>query len=226
MASARNMAFIVSIAVSACLTAWAGGSPAHAWVAWLSLLPLFFAIRLLRPLWASACGAIWGASLFAFCVACGWPTPIEVENPGFALSRGPGFAPFVLMTSIPAVYLFLGAWLTRWIGFSPFVLGVGWMGVELALAPLGMHNGLLAGTQNETVLLDFIGRALGYVLVGFVVAYVNATLVVVLGRVYLSVPRYVPTIASANSCQFLVAQTFGRLSAFAIQPSQPRAPPF
>jgi len=133
---------------------------------------------------------------------------------------------FASLTALPAVYAGGGAWLTRRIGFSPFVLGVGWMGVELVLAPLGLHNGLLAGTQGDTALMDYIGRALGYVLVAFLVAYVNAALVAVLGRVRLSVPRFIPTAASPDRGRSLISQIIGCLSPFALQPSQARAPPF
>ena len=212
--SAAGVALTLALVGSAYLTAAAVGSPTHAWMGWLSLLPLFVAIRVLRPLRASACGALWGGCLFAFCIASG-RTAVSAN-----------LASLALLTAIPAIYTFLGAGLTRWMGFSPFVLGVGWMGVELALAPLGLHSGLLAGTQDHTALMDYIGRALGYVLVGFLVAYVNAALVAVLGRVRLSVPRFVPTTASPDCGRSLISQILGCLSLFALQPSHPRAPPF
>ena len=211
--SAAVVALTIALVGSAYLTATAVGSPTHAWMGWLSLLPLFVAIRVLRPLRASVCGALWGGCLFAFCVAAGRTTVSA------------NLASFTLLTAIPALYTLLGAGLTRWIGFSPFVLGVGWMGVELALAPLGLHSGLLAGTQDQTALMDYIGRALGYVLVGFLVAYVNAALVAVLGHVRLSVPRFVPTTASPDCGRSLISQILGCLSLFALQPSHPRAPP-
>lgn len=211
--SASVMAFVVPIVVSAYLTAAAVGSPTHAWVGWLSLLPLFFAIRLLRPLRASACGALWGASLFVFCAAEGrTAVPATVSS-------------FVLLAGIPAIYACAAAALTRWIGFSPFVLGVGWMGVELALAPLGLHNGLLTASQGDTALMHYIGRALGYVLVGFLVAYVNALLVEVFGRVCLRLPRPYLVTRSGNGNLFLRSQIVGCLSLFTLQPSHPRAPP-
>lgn len=211
--SVKSVALAGSLAGSAYLTATAVGSSTHAWMGWLSLLPLFVAIRVLRPLRASACGALWGGCLFAFCVAAS-RTAVAAN-----------LASLAFLTAIPAIYTFLGAWLTRWVGFSPFVLGVGWMGVELALAPLGLHSGLLAGTQDHTALMDYIGRALGYVVVAFLVAYVNAALVAVLARVRLSVPRFIPTTASPDCGRSLISQIFGCLSLFAFQPSHPRAPP-
>lgn len=213
MVRVNVIAFIVCIVLSAYLTATAVGSPTHGWVGWLSLLPLFFAIRLLRPFRALSCGALWGTSLFVFCAALG-RTAVPVTG-----------SSFILLTGIPAIYTFAGAALTRWIGFSPFVLGVGWMGVELALAPLGLHNGLLSATQADTALMDYLGRALGYVLVGFLVAYVNAALVAALDRVRLTVPRFVPTTVSSGGSRLLRSQIVGCLSLVTLQPSHPRAPP-
>lgn len=213
MSSARPLAFFIPLVLSAYLTAAAVGTPTHGWMGWLSLLPLFFAIRLLRPLRASACGAFWGASLFVFCVAGGRTlVPATVSS-------------FVLLAGIPAIYTFLGAWLTRWIGFSPFVLGVGWMGVELALAPLGLHNGLLSATQGDTALMAYIGRAMGYVLVAFLVAYVNAALTAVFAHVRLRTPQPFLSTRSGNGLLFFRSQIIGCLSLVTLQPSHPRAPP-
>lgn len=211
--SAVCVALAIALVGSAYLTAAAVGSPVHAWVAWLSLLPLFFAIRLFNPLRASVCGALWGASLFVFCVATG-----SSEVPATVWS-------VVLLGGIPAIYAFAASSLTRWIGFSPFVLGVGWMGVELALAPLGLHSGLLSASQGDTAVMDYIGRALGYVLVGFLVAYVNAALVAVLGRVRLSIPRFIPTSDSTERFRLYRSQILGCVSLITFQPSRPRAPP-
>ena len=211
--SAIFVALTIALVGSAYLTATAVGSPVHSWVAWLSLLPLFFAIRLFNPLRASVCGALWGASLFVFCVATG-----SSEVPATVWS-------VVLLGGIPAIYAFAASSLTRWIGFSPFVLGVGWMGVELALAPLGLHYGLLSASQGDTALMDYVGRALGYVLVGFLVAYVNALLVEVFGRVCLRLPRPFLVTRPGNGILFLRSQIVGCLSLVALQPSHPRAPP-
>ncbi len=207
------MALTIALAGSAYLTATAVGSPTHAWIGWLSLFPLFFAIRLLCPLRALACGALWGASLFVFCIAAD------------RTAVAPNLWSFALLTGIPACYTFFGAWLTRWMGFSPFVLGVAWMGVELALAPLGLHNGLLTASQGDTVLMHYIGRALGYVLVGFLVAYFNALLVEVFGRACLRLPRPFLIKRSGNGILFLRSQIDGCLSLVTLQPSHPRAPP-
>lgn len=200
-----------ALAGSAFLTAHAGQAGVPFGVGWLALAPFFAVIRSLRPIWAMLGGALWGASLFVFTGGgSGSGNPILVG---------------LLLTVVPAAYAYLAARLTRWIGFSPFVLGVGWMGVELALAPVGLHNGLLSATQGDTALMDYLGRALGYVLVAFLVAYVNAALVAVLGRVQFAMPRPWRPGARNDAEILLRSQIVGCLSPFTLQPSHPRAPP-
>lgn len=210
-----EMALVVTMPVSAYLMVSAAASPPHALLGFLTLLPLFAAISALTPPGAALCGALWGANVFAF-GALGLGAPLLLS---------PTSVGFILLTALPAIYTGGGAWLTRRIGFSPFVLGVGWMIVELALAPLGLHNGLLAGTQDGTALIDYIGRALGYVLVAFLVAYVNALLVEVLGRVPLRLPRRLRAAARDDAEILLRSQIVGCLSLVGMQPSHPRAPP-
>jgi hypothetical protein len=100
------------------------------------------------------------------------------------------------------------------------------MGVELALRPLGLHHGLLAATQGDSTLVAWLGGALGYVLVAFVVALGNAVLLLLLSRVPVGVasPGYLP--GSTIGGTRLVPQTFSCFPLFAIPVSQPRAPPF
>jgi len=208
------LALVVSLVAGAYFAADAITSPKHPLLAGLTLLPLFFSIRILRPTRAMLCGAVWGLSLFIF---ARWASGPAV---------GSGLSSVFLLTAVPAIYACLGAWLTRWMGFSAFVLGVGWMGVELALQPLGLHHGLLGATQDDGVLMHWVGRAFGYVLVAFLVAYVNALLVEVLGRIPLRLPRPSPITTSGDAFLSLKSQIVGRLSLVALQPAQPRAPPF
>jgi apolipoprotein N-acyltransferase len=209
--SAKNAALGASLVLSAYGAACAAQGGLPLWVGWVALVPVFVAIRALRPILAMLCGALWGASLFVFTSGA--------SEPGHPLVVG------LLLTVVPAAYAYLAAYVTRWIGFSPFVLGVGWMGVELALAPVGLHNGLLSATQGDTALMDYIGRALGYVLVAFLVAYINALLVEVLGRVPLRLPRPRWAAARDDAEILLRSQIVGCLSLVALQPSHPRAPP-
>jgi len=209
------MALIGAVLGSAYLTAVTSRTSAYPPAGFLALLPLFAAVRILSPWRALGLGVLWGAALFVFGT--------------YPLGGSPLFSPTlghlcVLSTAVGA-YAFVGAALTRRIGFSPFVLGVGWMGVELALAPVGLHNGLLSATQGDTALMDYIGRALGYVLVAFLVAYINALLVEVLGRVPLRWPRPFRAAAHDDTEVLLRSQIVGCLSLVALQPSHPRAPP-
>ena len=103
---------------------------------------------------AAAGGGLWGCTLFLSANA-GISSPIEST-----------FGALALLTIVPAVYTGLSAWLRRWTGFHPFLLAFGWILVELALTPLGLARGLLAGTQGENLLADWSGRLLGYVVKG------------------------------------------------------------
>ncbi len=166
----RSVVLTVSLVVSAYVMARGLRSPEQAWLAWVALLPLFVAIRSLCPVHAMLSGGLWGLSLCLFAAVA----------VGTAL--GDAALPLALLTAIPAAYAFLGASLTRRIGFSPLVLGVAWMGVELAFEPLGLGHGLLAGTQGDGALMHWIGGALGYVLVASLVAFAGSVLLLVLSR--------------------------------------------
>jgi len=179
-------------------------------VGWCSLLPLFLAMRMLHPLQASAAAAVWGSSLALFSPAA----------PQMHWAAGAA-----LFAAVPALYALLGGLLTRRIGFHPLFLGLGWVGVEFALAPLSLHNGLLAGSQSSGPIMQFVGSALGYVFVAFLIALVNAILLLVLGE--LPEGR-----ASSRSLKFSrgpVSWPLPELAfAYAVPParaSRPRGPP-
>jgi len=212
--SVKSAALILSLVAGAFLMALSLGTSGHSWLGWLTLLPLFIAIRALRPPRAMLCGALWGLSLHVFAVSV------------FTTGISSGLSSLALLTAIPAAYALLASWVTRRIGFSPFVLGVSWMGVELALRPLGLHHGLLAATQGDSTLMQWAGGALGYVLVAFVVALGNAVLLLLLSRVPVGVASsgYLP--GSSKGGTRLVPQTFSCFPLFAIPVSRPRAPPF
>lgn len=209
----KSGAWVLSLGASAFVMALSLGTPDYHWLGWLTLLPLFAAIRVLRPTRAMSAAAFWGSCVYGFGVA--------VFDTGISQS----VTSLALLTAIPGIYAFLASLLTRWMGFSPFVLGVSWMGVELALAPVGLHTGLLATTQGDGTLLHWIGGALGYVLVAFVVAFLNAVLLLLLSRVRVasSAARYIP--GSTKGGTHLVPQTFSCFPLFAIPAARPRAPP-
>lgn len=167
----HTLTLAAGLAASAYSMALSTSSPDLAILGWVTLLPLFQAIRTLAPLEAVLAGGFWGVCLFAHAVLIGGLT-LRTDLTGF-----------VLLTAIPAVYAGAGAALTRRVGFSPYLLALGWIGVEFALHPLGLRHGLLAATQSDGFALRILGSFAGYVLVAFFVAYINATLLCVLSEV-------------------------------------------
>lgn len=199
--------------LSAYLLAQAGGSRPHPWLGLLSLLPLFRAIQVSRPWPALAAGAVWGASLYVFIIrAAEAGLPSGVES-------------FMLLVTIPAVYAGLGAWITRRVGFSPFVLGVAWMLVELALRPLALHRGLLAGTQGDGLLIGPIGRPFGYLLVAFVVAFAGASLLALLSGIRIRLGDQTISVGPDIARRWLWHVVSSKWQACRLCMSQPRAPP-
>ena len=235
---------ILMLVAGAYLMAMATAPTNRSWLGWFTLFPLFVAIRVQRPLRAMLSGAVWGLSLYAFLSAgvatLGGPEAWRLSLYGGLFStniasQGGAEAgwlihglpvPLLLFTVVPALYGLLGAALTRWIGFSPFVLGVGWVGVELALAPLGLRYGVLGAAQTDAWFFPAVGHLLGYVFVAFLAAYVSALLVTVLTRVAVSClddPRVFNAGRRAGST--LLPQTFRCFPLYIIPACQPRAPP-
>jgi len=184
------------------------------WLGWVTLLPVFLAIQVLSPARALLAGALWGFSVCFFSA--------RAEGVGLATS----LRSYALLTAIPALYAFAGARVTRKVGFSPLLLGLGWVGVEIALKPLALHNGLLAGTQDGGLFIQTIGNVAGWALVAFLVAYVNASLLSMLTVVCASAPRspYLRGIGGAAARLFFLE---GRVYvAHVVSEARPRAPPF
>ncbi len=209
----KACALAAALAGSAFLMATSVESPQHVWLGWVTLLPLFFAIRILSPRRAALSGAFWGSCVFASSVTLA-RTAIE-----------PTLTSLALLSIIPAAYAGLGACLTRRIGFSPYLMALGWIGVEFALGPLGLRHGLLAGTQGDGLAVRAVGTFAGYVIVAFLVAWVNATLVSVLSEVRFSftAARRVPR-AGAAVRKFYIRELPSYLVDL-LRASQPRAPP-
>ena len=206
-------ALAVSLALSGCLVAVSVGAPGYTWLAWISLVPIFLAIRILRPPQALLAGSLWGISFFTF--ATGGLVP---GVPATALS-------LALLAGVPACYVLLGSLLTRWIGYSPFVVGVGWIGLEFALKPLGLHHGLLAGTQGGGALVYQVGGLLGYIFVAFLVAYANALLFAIISYVRPRIPRPRLRVGWQGPRGRAVCDTSLLVSTRAILPSRARGPP-
>ncbi len=212
VSSAQQVALFASLAISAILMAFAVGSPRHWWLGWITLLPLLQSVRSLAPLHASVAGAFWGASLYFASVALSFTGIV------------PGFVSLLVLMLVPGLYAGLGAALTRRIGFSPYLLALGWVGVEFCLRPAGFAHGLLSGTQGSGVLVYALGFA-GYVVVAFLVAYINASLLEVLHEVKqcLVIPRLIPSAAGGGPSVVLAETSAVSSPWFSL--SQPRAPP-
>lgn len=205
-----SLAVLIS---SALVMILAATTPGYQWVGCIALLPLFNAIRVQSPVRAAFDGAIWGLSLFAFATLLG------VTRIPFDLVSG-GLLPVVL-----GLYAFFGARITRQVGFSPYLLALCWIGVELALKPLGLHYGLLAGTQTGGVSIELVGGFAGYAVVAFLVAYVNAALLSVFSEVRVSVASSRLVSSEAPPRNTSLIQVFPSYLSYLILPAQPRAPP-
>ncbi len=209
----KTATLLLSLMVSAGALAVALGSRDYLYVGWMALLPLFIAIRVVSPGEAFACGALWGSSFFLFSVAAGdTPVPATIQS-------------FALLSTIPAIYAWLGALTTRRFGFSALFLGFGWIGVELALRPLDLSGGLLAGTQEDATFLSSLQSVLGYGFLAFVMAFVNGLLASALTRVRFGVSRSVVAISSGDSNRWLGDLPESIWRSFDIHSSAPRAPP-
>jgi len=213
---------LVSLIGSAYLMAGSLGSMAHPAVGWFALVPVFVSIYVLRPALAGAAGLLWGVSVILLAYRFGWHPPLPLgEGWGEGVSY---FTPLLLFAILPALYTGLGSWLTRRIGFSPFVLAVGWMGVELAFSATGFRFGQFTLDAGPSW-LHVLANSLGYVFIAFLVAYLNAGFVCLISRVRLSLPRPRPITASGGVFGILAPRVFSFISNPTSLPCQPRAPP-
>lgn len=204
---------ICALIGSAYLMTVALQSPAGWWLGCLTLLPLLLAIRLSTPVGAMLAGGLWGLSLCLFSVAAD----------GVALA--PTFRSLAFLTAIPALYGLFGVHVTRRVGFSPLLLGVGWVAVEFALKPLAFHNGLLAATQADGLIIRTLGQVGGYVLVAFLVAYVSASLLSVLSDACITIPRSPYVARSGNGHGRLFPLETPVYAVHFVHSARPRAPP-
>ncbi len=207
----KGAALGASLVVSAGAVAIGLAFPSAWWLTWFALVPLFLSIRVLSPPEAMLGGVVWGLWVYIFSV--------------FALDTGLAATPdsLVLLVAIPASYTYLAALLTRRIGYLPLVLAYGWMGVEFALSPLGLQSGLLGA--GDGLLADSVGRLLGYILVAFLLAAANASVIAILSNARLSVPpRGFP--AFLRDCGgYHLPRAISRAAGQPLREAYPRGPP-
>ena len=169
---ARAALIGLPLIASAALLSMEVAARSHPWLAWITLIPLLAAVRVLTPRNSLFCGALWGSSFFAFLASAQQPV---VE---------PTLTAFALLTGAPAIFAFAAAWFTRRFGFNPLILGAGWAGVELALIPLGLGGGLLAGPHSEAAgaFGGVLYQVFGYVCLAAFITAANGLLVAILSR--------------------------------------------
>lgn len=171
--SAMKMAPLIG--AGAWLMSVALASPSYWWLGWVTLLPLFLAIRFLPSFPAAACGALWGLCLYLFAAG--------------ERSSGVSASAWLMLTVIPGAFAGIAAEVTQRKGFHPLLLGLGWVGVELALKPLAMHHGLLASTQGDSAFVRLVGGLGGYAIVALLLAMGNAIVLNLITTVRLHVPQ-------------------------------------
>lgn len=186
--------------------------PEFWWLRWISLVPLFLAIRFLTNAPAAICGSIWGLSLFAFA----------------RLEYGSGVVPsgWLLLSIVPAAFAWFAVEWTKRKGFHPLVLALSWVVAEYLLGPRVTDHGFLASTRGDGLIAPMFEQiAGGWLLTAFVLAAINATLVSALLEIEKSLTRG-PTIdVSVELGCWLEILSVPLPPERLVASGQPRAPP-
>lgn len=177
----------------------------------VALVPLFAAIRLLKPAGALVCGALWGA---CFCCGLALPDAGRMARPATAL----------LFVLVPALYAGGAAVLTGRFGFQPLLLALGWLGPDYLLHHLASAGGLPLHAMTWGGPLGACSRVFGWLAVVVLVVYVNAKLVAVLGHLPDASRRGVRARRAEARCDAFAPSVARPLSA-TLSPGAPRAPP-
>jgi len=203
----------VSLLLSAFLTANAVISPIYGWTVWLCLFPLFLAIKILPPCQAGIAGGFWGFWLSMFLILADYVPPSHT------------ITSLLFLAGITAVYGYGGAYFTSKWGFRPFVLALGWLGVECALQLAWRTNGLLGLAPAESTIVRTAIGIFGYLFIAFLIMLVNATLLAIAGNIRITL----------NPCRsFIIPDDLRGWSrqhpvlmpgSPAIETNNPRAPP-
>jgi apolipoprotein N-acyltransferase len=214
--SYHRLLLVFALLLGAFLTARALDCPQYSWLAWGGILPLLLAIKSLPPVKALVAGALWGLAI----MSCALAVPdFRARIPSTASS-------IALLAAVPALYAYGGAILRRRVGFNSLIVALGWIGVELAVRPLGLPNGLLAGAKGDSSLMHLIGNVLGYGFVAFLVVFVDALIITVV----CSIPRLLfirsEIISQIHHYSYSSpSRKQSLLETYVLRPSRPRAPP-
>jgi len=115
--------------------------------------------------------------------------------------------------------------MTRRIGYAPLVLAVGWIIVELALQPVTVNRGLLAGTVGDGDLMRLVGGVLGYVFVAFLIVFVNAQLLSLIENIVFTIINRPAMLMGPHSIGWIYQSIQGFYNPAFISNTQSRAPP-
>lgn len=202
--------FLISTAIA---TAYASRTGNHPWLGLVAFLPLLRLMQVSKPLAAMFGGGSWGV-VYALCSGA----VIRVD-------ASLGLTTSALLVLVPAAFTAVGALVTRRIGFSPFVVAVLWMLFEFALRPVALHNGLLAGTLGDNLIVRTGGHLFGYAIVAFLICYASALLLNLCCKLRFRPPNLIRT-GVRGGLEFEIRDT-GRLINLVWFPvfSLPRPPP-
>jgi len=221
--SIKATSLSTSLVLSALATNTALRSPDCHWLAWFSFLPLFVAVRSLRPLLAALAGGMWGACLYV-CASIVVHPAAGILAPAISASA---WLPALLIV-IPAVYVGLAARPARAVGFKLLTLALGWTLFEVVLHlynPSSPREGLLTGSQGECLRLHWLARLLGYVATAFLVAFANASLLGMVSGSRLSLPACQSLTGRPNFVGWHPLRVLFAIQSRALHTANPRAPP-
>lgn len=178
----------------------------------LALFPLFAVIRYMHPKAAVSAGAFW-ALLLALIFQGG--SDLGLIN----------YLPAVIWIGAVGLYCGGGAWFTRRFGFSPIILAVGWVVMELALKALliSVPAEMIAVSNNSVT--QVIATALGYICVALIIVILNATLILSLGKMSLTMSCRAVCGMISQFCHQTHERGFTFKAWTGMSPTRPRAPP-
>ncbi len=182
---------------------------------WLALVPIFLVIRTLPAPRAALAGMWWG---FAYAIARVIFTP-----EGGASSVADLIAPVFIIGG----YCFSASHLVRRIGFSPFILALGWIGVEFALGAFGWRAGLLDASVEAGAIGAWLSPLTGTIVAALVMAWASAMLahVVVTAHAWVQRNDRLAKLLGTRPPLPLIAEILGSLQLASLRTGTPRGPP-
>jgi apolipoprotein N-acyltransferase len=199
------------LVVSALLVAAAIRLPELRPLHWISLVPLFMATRLLRPSGAAYCGALWGVILL-----------YGLAHSGGA-PAGPHSCTFFVL--LPALYSGLVSRVVARVGFRPLLLAAAWLLPELLLHLSSGEQGLVGRALCPAGPSALAAHYMGWLVVVWLIAWVNAALVEWLARWWNALRRRRPLPRPAARSRRVAPADLPWRPSIRSRPSSPRAPP-